>query len=397
MSNAPVILAAKRSPFGKYLGGVSKLPPLTLAKTVADATASSRGGNLLEAVVAVYVGNCLPAAFDSGSVVARQISLTLGLSGFAVSVDTACCSPLSALRLACDGIRAGRHKVALVMGIDMMSRVPHIVRGLRTGVRAGKIEMIDPIFPIEFVGWAPVAQDAEYGAERYGVDRSAMDAWAAGSHQRWAQAQEAGRFADELVPLEVQDRRQTLVVDRDEQPRPDTTAEKLAQLRPVFDTSNITAGNAPGLNDGAVCMIVASPDSARELGVDAMATIVSQEFATDEPRGITWVPALAAEKALAVADNSVDDMKLVEINEAFAAMPLVSLKKLAGGDDARYQRLADCTNVNGGAVALGHPVGASGLRILTTLMYELTRRGGGRGVASICGGLSQGEAVIVEV
>jgi acetyl-CoA C-acetyltransferase len=397
MSKAPVILAAKRSPFGRYLGGVSRMHPLELAKTVAEAAASSRGGNLLESVDSIYVGNCLPTAFDSASSVARQISLTLGLSGFATAVDTACCAPLTALRLACDGIRAGRHKVALVMGIDMMSRVPHVVRGLRNGVRIGKVEMVDPIFPIEFVGWAPVALDAEYGADKYGVTREEMDAWSARSHARWASAQEEGRFADEVIPLQVQDRRQTATVDRDEQPRPGTTVEKLAHLKPVFGTRDITAGNAPGLNDGAVCMIVASPDAARQLALDPLGTIVAQEFATDEPRGITWVPALAIDKALAASGKALPDLQRIEINEAFAAMPLVSLKKLAEGDEQAFERMsADC-NVNGGAVAIGHPVGASGLRILTTLLHELRRHDGGSGVAAICGGLSQGEAVVLEV
>lgn len=371
--------------------------PLELAKTVAEAAASSRGGNLLEAVDAIYVGNCLPTAFDSASTVARQISLTLGLSGFAVAVDTACCAPLTALRLACDGIRAGRHDVALVMGIDMMSRVPHVVRGLRSGVRIGKVEMVDPIFPIEFIGWAPVAQDAEYGADKYGVTRAEMDAWSARSHARWVSAQEEGRFADEITSLEVAERRQTVTVDKDEQPRPGTTVEKLAQLKPIFGTRDITAGNAPGLNDGAVCMIVASPDAACQLGLDPLGTIVAQEFATDEPRGITWVPALAIEKALAASGTALTDLKRIEINEAFAAMPLVSLKKLAAGDQQAFEQMSTNCNVNGGAVAIGHPVGASGLRILTTLLHELRRQEGGNGVAAICGGLSQGEAVVLEV
>lgn len=256
--------------------------------------------------------------------------------------------------------------------------------------------MIDPIFPIEYAGYAPVAKDAEYGADRYGVSRAEMDEWACGSHQKWQAAHEAGRFADELVPMEVKVRRKTVAVDRDEQPRPGTTVERLGALPPIFGTSCITAGNAPGLNDGAVAMVIMSPSKVAELGLEPLGHIVAQAPAADEPNGITWVPATASTAALEKAGSTVDDVDLIEINEAFAAMPLVSTRLLAGEDDARWQALLDRTNVNGGAVSIGHPVGASGLRLVTHLAYELKRRGGGRGLAAICGGLSQGEAVVVE-
>ena len=396
MESRIAIVAAKRSPFGKYLGGLSGMDPVRLAVEVASATLTSPGADLTSLVDRVFAGNCFPASFRTPSVVGRQIALKLGIGGFATTVDTACCSSLTALRLACNGIAAGEFGSALVVGVEVLSAVPHLVRGLRAGVRIGEVKMIDPIFPIEYAGYAPVAKDAEYGADRHGVSREEMDKWAHASHQKWLAAHEAGRFADELVPMENQVRRKTVIVDRDEQPRPDTPLERLAALPPVFGTSCITAGNAPGLNDGAVAMVVMSADKAAELGLKPLGHITAQACAADEPNGITWVPASASTAALEKAGRSIDDIDLIEINEAFAAMPLVSTRLLAGEDDGRWRGLLERTNVNGGAVAIGHPVGASGLRLVAHLAYELKRRGGGSGLAAICGGLSQGEAVIVE-
>ena len=396
MENRIAIVAAKRSPFGKYLGGLSGMDPVRLAVEVATATLTSRGADLTSLVDRLFAGNCFPASFTTASVVGRQIALKLGIGGFATTVDTACCSSLTALRLACNGISARDFGSALVVGVEMLSAVPHLVRGLRAGVRIGEVKMIDPIFPIEYAGYAPVAKDAEYGADRYGVSREEMDKWAHASHQKWQAAQEAGRFADELISIEVAARRKTVTVDRDEQPRPDTPLERLAALPPVFGTSCITAGNAPGLNDGAVAMVIMSEDKAAELGLKPLGYITAQAPAADEPNGITWVPATASAAALEKAGRTIDDVDLIEINEAFSAMPLVSTKVLAGEDDKRWHALLDRTNVNGGAVSIGHPVGASGLRLVAHLAYELKRRGGGTGLAAICGGLSQGEAVIIE-
>jgi acetyl-CoA C-acetyltransferase len=186
-------------------------------------------------------------------------------------------------------------------------------------------------------------------------------------------------------------------VEIDEQPRPDTTVEKLGALRGIFGTEDITPGNAPGLNDGAAAVVVMTASRATELGLTPLATIVSEMGVTENPDGISWVPATALKAVLARAGVALSDISLLEINEAFAAMPLVSTKILADNDEGRWKDLLERTNVNGGAVALGHPVGASGLRILATLVYQLRRQGGGLGGAAICGGLSQGEAVLVQV
>jgi len=394
MNDRVFITGARRSPFGRYLGGLSGKNPLELAAEIGDA--ALRQAQLPpEAIDQVYVGNCFAASFDTASVVGRQLALGLGISGFATTVDTACCSPLTALRLAVLEMAAGRTETALIVGVESMSRVPHLARGLRQGVRAGPVTLADPIFPIEYKGYAPVAQDAQFGAEKYGISRAEMDGWALRSHQRWADAMEAGRFDDEIVPLTVRGRKGSLTVARDEQPRPDTTLEKLASLKPIFGTDCITAGNAPGLNDGAAAMVLVS--GRKGTPAAALGSILACAGTSDAPNGIGWVPAKAIRCALAGTDHRLEDLALLEINEAFAAMPLVSTRALADGDEELWARLKQQTNVNGGAVAIGHPVGASGLRILATLVYELRRRGGGLGAAAICGGLSQGEGVLVGV
>jgi acetyl-CoA C-acetyltransferase len=197
------------------------------------------------------------------------------------------------------------------------------------------------------------------------------------------------------VPIRVPARGGDALFEHDEFARPDATAAKIEQLPPVFGARTITAGNAPGLNDGCAAMLLMTVERARELGVEPLAEVVSAAQATDDPAGIAWVPATAIRAALDGAGLTLADLDLVEVNEAFSAMPLVATRVLAGGDEGRWLRLLERTNVNGGAVAIGHPVGASGLRILMTLAYELRRRGGGTGVAAICGGLGQGEAVVV--
>ncbi|MFH1176675.1 MAG: thiolase family protein [Acidobacteriota bacterium] len=395
MEERLVVVAAKRSPFGKYLGALAALPPLELAVQVARATLASAGADLTGEIEQVFAGNCIQASFETGSVNGRQIALALGIGGFATTVDTACCSPLTALRLATWGLKLGRFRTALVVGVESMSRTPHIARGLRSGVRMGAVELVDPIFPIEYKGYSSVAVDASDGAERYGVSKRMLDAWALGSHRKYAAAAAAGKLDDEIVPVEAPARRGTVWLAADESPRAGATLAAIEQLPPVFGAKTTTAGNAPGLNDGAAAVVVMTETRACELGLAPLAEILATAEGTDEPRGISWIPALVIRQALAEAGLSLSESALIEINEAFAAMPLVSTKVLAGGEESAWFELLSRTNVNGGAVAIGHPVGASGLRILMSLIYELRRRGGGAGVAAICGGLTQGEAVVV--
>ena len=391
-----VIVGAKRTPFGRYQGALSETEPLELAVHAARAALDAAGPGARE-VDQIFVGNCIPGAFEAASVTGRQIGLQLGLDVFTTTIDTACCSPLTALRMALWGFRLGEIRSALVIGVESMSRVPHLSRQLRAGVRIGEVKLVDPIFPITYPGYNSVAVDAADGAEKHGVSKQMLDAFAMGSHLKWAAAARAGRFADELAPLRCRKGRQELLVAEDEQPRPDGSMARIAMLPTVFGSKTTTAGNAPGLNDGAAAMVVMTEERAKETGAPVLAELVDQAGVTDAPNGISWIPAAAIRKVLERNALRADDLELIEINEAFAAMPLVSTKLLAEHDEARWLRLLERTNVNGGAVAIGHPVGASGLRILMSLVYELRRRGGGRGVAAICGGLTQGEAALVRV
>ncbi|KPJ75358.1 MAG: hypothetical protein AMJ54_15205 [Deltaproteobacteria bacterium SG8_13] len=397
MADQCVIVSAKRSPFGKYLGALSETEPLELAAHVARSALSAAGKQIDREIDQIFVGNCIPSAFETGSVVGRQIGLKLALDVFTTTIDTACCSPLTALRMALWGMRLGELDAALILGVESMSRVPHFSRKLRAGVRVGPVELTDPLYPISYPGHRPVAVDASDGAEKYEVSRRMLDSFAMGSHLKWEQARLAGRFDDEIEPIRVRKQRREFLFSQDEMPRPDGSVAEIGLLAPVFGSKSTTPGNAPGLNDGASAMVIMRADKAAALKLPHLGTIVEQASATDTAEGISWIPALAVQRLLEKTGTAVDDLDLIEINEAFAAMPLVSTKILADGNPQKWLELLSKTNVNGGAVAIGHPVGASGLRIAMTLVYELKRRGGGQGVAAICGGLTQGEAVLIRV
>jgi acetyl-CoA C-acetyltransferase len=269
-----------------------------------------------------------------------------------------------------------------------------------SGLTQPKIK--DHLFPIGYTGHNSLAKDAGDVAVEHDIGREEQDAWALRSQQRWAEANEAGRFRDELMPLEIPQRKgEPILFDRDENPRPDTKLEKLAGLKPVYGSPTVTAGNAPGLDAGASAVLLMSKEKAQDLGLAPLATVLRVASVAREPRYIASAPADAIQKALEQADLGLDDISLIEINEAFAAMPLVSSKILAdkyySGDAEKLAQLREKINVNGGAVAMGHPVGASGARILMTLAYELRRRGGGYGACGICGGLAQADAAIIRV
>ncbi len=396
MADRFVIVGAKRTPFGKYLGSLSETEPLELAVHAARAALTDQGQDISESIDQIFVGNCIQASFEAGSVVGRQISLSLGLNKFSTTLDTACCSPLTALRTALWGLRLGEISSALIIGVESMSRVPHMSRQLRAGVRIGEVVLKDQIFPIGYPGHNPVAMAASDGAAKYKIPRRMLDTWAMGSHAKWARAQAARLFKDELAPMTVEKRGVRFLFSVDESPSPDSSVAALQELPPVFGAHTTTAGNTPGLNDGAAAVVIMAEKKAILLGLEILATIIDLTGEIDMPGGISWIPALTIRKALARNDLRLYQMDLIEINEAFAAMPLVSAKVLSDGDTDEWLKLLKRTNVNGGAIAIGHPVGASGLRILMTMMYELRRRGGGMGIAAICGGLTQGEAVIIK-
>ena len=397
MMDKYVIVGAKRTPFGKYLGSLSEMEPLDLAVHAAKSSLTSQGRDITSEIDHVFVGNCIPASFETGSVTGRQISLKLGLNKFTITLDTACCSPLTALRMALWGLKLGEYSSALVIGVESMSKVPHMSRDLRNGVRIGEVKLRDQIFPISYPGYNPVAIDASDGAEKYDVPKRMLDAWAVASHQKWVAAAEAGKFSDEIAPISVRKGREAFVFSTDESPRSNSTLATVEQLPPVFGAKTTTAGNAPGLNDGASAIVVMTQKRASDLGLEPVAAIEEMAGEVDMPHGISWIPALTIKKVLSRAGMELEQMDLIEINEAFAAMPLVSAKILADGDKNKWFELLQRININGGAIAIGHPVGASGLRITMTMMYELRRRGGGLGIAAICGGLTQGEAVIIRV
>lgn len=397
MADKYVIVGAKRTPFGKYLGSLSEMEPLDLAVHAGRSALLAQGRDISPEIDQVFVGNCIPGSFETGSVTGRQIALKLGIDKFTLTVDTACCSPLTALRMALWGLRLGECSSALVIGVESMSRVPHTTRELRAGVRIGEVKLKDAIFPISYPGYNSVAVDASDGAEKHKVPKRTLDTWAMGSHYKWAKAHSAGKFSEELAPIPVSKKRERFVFAVDESPRPDANIAAIEQLPTVFGAKTTTPGNAPGLNDGASAAVIMTEERALSVGLEPLGTIVDMAGETDMPFGISWIPALTIRKVLARTNLGLDQMDLIEINEAFAAMPLVSTKILADHDHSKWYELMAKTNINGGAIAMGHPVGASGLRIMMAMMYELRRRGGGLGVAAICGGLTQGEAVIVRV
>ena len=396
------VVAAVRTPFDRFGGALRAVPSVDLGAMVIREVVG-RAGIDPDAVDDVFYGTCMPAetAFEL-NIPARQAILRAGLPDTtrSMTIDRACCSSLTAVGLAADAIAAGRAEVCIAAGADNMSRNAVLMDPrVRWGTKIGPLRTSDPLFEGSYAGFSPVSVDAGEVAIEEGVTREMQDRWALRSQQRYAEAAAAGRFeiGEELMPVAVPSRRGDTVLETDQQPRPDTTLEALAALPTVYGSPTVTAGNAPGLNTGAAALLLTSRARAEELELELLATIRSTAAVAGPPRDIARIPAVAIEKALAAAGVDLDDVDLFEINEAFAAVPLVSSKLLAGGDETKTAAIRDRLNVNGGAVAIGHPVGATGARLVVTLIYELRRRGGGIGAAGICGGLAQGEAAVVEV
>ncbi len=395
-----VIAAAVRTPFGRFGGSLKDVPVDVLGSLVVKEVLRRAGidGTMVNEV---YAGNCYAPEAESPSVVGRQVALKAGLPPeiFTVTVDTACCSSLTCARLGYQSIKYGNADVVLVAGVESMSRAGLIMPAapVRWGQKLGDVRVIDWIRGLEYTGYNPVSVDAGEVALEYGVGREEQDQWALRSQQRCAKAYAEGKFNDELMTVEIpQKKGAPVILDRDEQPRPDTGLEKLAKLPTVYGSPTVTAGNAPGLNDGASAIVLMAKEKASELGIKPLATITAALGRSTKPRYIAPIPGMVIKDVLAAVNKAVDDMDVIEINEAFSAMPLVSSKVLAGGDEGRIEKIREKINVNGGAVAIGHPVGASGARIVLTMAYELRRRGGGCGVAAICGGLAQGEAMVLK-
>jgi len=387
-----VITGAARTPFGRFGGVYRDLSPIQLGAT-AVAQAIARSAFPPDWFDLVILGNCMGAA-TLGQVPGRQVVLAAGLhpATNVMDINTACTSAMVALELAFQSIRAGQALAAVAGGFESMSQVPYVLPGARFGYRLGHTTIVDSLTaaltcPITGVHMGVYAHR---GAQARAIDRHAQDAWAVRSQQMYEAARVAGRLAEELAPVVIDGPKWQTTVASDEQPRADTTYEKLAALPPAFEPDgSITAGNAPGLNDGAAALVMAQAEKVQELGTKPLARVIAVRHVSASPESINDVPALAARAVLQDAGYAIGDIDLWEINEAFAAVTLSTMADL-GIDPERV-------NVNGGSVAIGHPVGATGARIVMTLIFELRRRGGGRGLATICGAGASGCAVIVEV
>jgi acetyl-CoA C-acetyltransferase len=398
--NDVVIVSGVRTPFSKFGGALREIHSTDLGVVVIKESLK-RAGLKGEDLDELYYGMCDQAeAALYDNVNARQALLRAGLPNTLVSltIDRACCSSLCAVQLGHRAIQVGEANTCMAVGAENMSNTPLLINGHRWGQGMKPLLVQDYLNPITYREYTPLGRDAGEIAIEHGISREEQDAWALGSHQKWAAADKAGKFNDELVSVELPPKKgQPVFFTKDELPRPDTTMDALAKLKTIYGSPTVTAGNAPGLDAGATAVIVMRRSQAEKLGVKPLATILSMASAAGEPRRMAELPAKVISRALERAHLTIDDMGVIEINEAFAAVTLVSTKMLAGGDEAKWRKLLEKTNPNGGAIAIGHPVGASGGRILMTMMYELRRRGGGYGVCGICGGLAQGDACVIRV
>jgi len=396
MANS-VIVSAARTAIGKFGGAVSTVPATDLgARAIKGAL--ERAGVSGEQIDYVIMGQVLQAG--TGQITARQAAIKAGVpkSVPAITINKVCLSGLNAIALADQLIRAGEVSAVIAGGMESMDLAPYMLPKARTGYRMGDGKLVDSMI---YDGLWDAFNNKHMGDQsddvntEFAIGREEQDAWAARSHERAAKAIDEGKFAEEIVPLEVPQRKgDPVVFDTDEGVRKGTTVESLAKLRPAFQTDGtITAGNASQVSNGGAALIVMSVERAQELGLTPLAEIVAHGMSADAPPYLHTVPALAVQSALKKAGLSVNDLDLLEINEAFAAVAVHSTKMLFNGSPEGENKV----NVNGGAVALGHPIGCTGARLAVSLIHELKRRGGGNGAAALCGGGGQGDAVIFKV
>ena len=387
-----VITAGARTPFGKLGGALAAMSAIDLgAAVIREVVTRSRAPK--ERVGHVIMGTVVPAGL--GQIPARQAAFKAGLPPHvpALSINKVCGSALKAVNLGAILINAGEAEIVVAGGMESMSNAPYLLDKARFGYRLGNGELIDAM--IQDGLWSPtdhchMGVYGSSGAREYEITRGQQDEWALRSQQRYATALAAGKFAEEIMPIEVpQPKGGTRRVDADEQPRPVTTLEKLAALKPAFEEEGtVTAGNAPGVNDGAAAVVVTSYKRAKELGVEPMARIVGQATSGVDPQWVMMAPVSGVRKLWAKTGWKNEDVDLYELNEAFSVQALGVMKEL--GLDLNK------VNVNGGAVALGHPIGASGARVLVTLLYEMIRRDVHKGVAALCLGGGNSVAMAIE-
>ncbi len=386
----PVIVSATRTPVGRFLGGLSPLKAPQLG-AMAVREAVSRSGVSADSIDEVIFGNVVQGGV--GQAPARQAAIHGGVPPTApvVTINKVCGSGLKSVMLAAQAIKAGDASCIVAGGMESMSNAPHYVFGARAGFKYGNQTLVDGL---QYDGlWCSFGDNvmgsyAEYTAEKAGITREQQDEYAYNSHMKAVKAMEDCRFQAEIVPVEIEGRKGTTVVDKDEGPRADTSIEALAKLRPAFQKDGtVTAGNAPGLNDGASALVVTSQGFAEANGLEIMANISAYAAGGGEPRDLFFAPIVAVRNVLQQSGTKIDSYELIEANEAFA------VQALADGNALGWDW--DRVNVNGGAIALGHPIGASGARILTTLLYAMADRGAATGLATLC--LGGGNAVAMSV
>lgn len=397
-----VIASAVRTPFGRYGGSLREFDYFDLGAIPMREVLNRLNLNP-DIVDEVFwgVGDTSPCKDVYTPVAARQTLLKAGLPAEtpSIALDKACVSAMSAVKLGCMAMKLGEIEVAIGGGATSFSQEPLIVRGVRfQGFRLGDVKMEDPLYALGYKDFNPVSVDTDDVASEYGISRDEQDEWALRSHQNYGAAWNAGKFEEEILPLEISLKKQEpFTLSRDEQYRPNSSLDSLRKLKPVYGTKAITAGNAPGLNDGATAILFMTRAKADELGLEPLAEIVAMSSIAISPHRMPEGPAFAAMKALKLADIDLDDISVMEINEAFAAVPLVSTLLLTDKDKQKAKALREKTNINGSAIAIGHPNTASGARLIMNLMYELRRRGGGYALGAICGGLAQADACIIKV
>lgn len=397
-----VIVSAVRTPFGRYCGSLKEYDYFDLG-ALPMKEVLERVNVTGDQVDEVYwgVGDTSVCKDVYTSVAARQTLLKAGLPPEtpSVSIDKACVSAMSAIHYGCRAMVAGEIQSAIGGGATSFSQEPLIVRGLRwKGFRIGDVKMEDPLFALGYKDFNPVSVDTDNVAIEYGISREEQDEWALRSHQNYGQAWKAGRFKEEMMTLEIpQKRGAPVILDIDEQYRKDATMERLAGLPGIYGCKGVTAGNAPGLNDGATAILFMTRSKADELGLEPLAEIVAMSSIAISPHLMPEGPAYAAMKAVEGGGLSLDEINFMEINEAFAAVPLVSTLLMADKDQEKAKMLREKTNINGSAISIGHPNTSSGARLIMNLMYELRRRGGGYALGAICGGLAQADACLIKV
>lgn len=396
-SRDPVILGSARTPHGRFLGALASLTAAQLGQ-VALRAAVARSGVTATDIDETFIGNVVSAGV--GQALPRQISIGAGLPDTVggTLVNKACGSSLKAAMLVSSAIKAGDGDLFVAGGAESMSSAPHLNRALRQGHKYGTVELVDALqndgLWCALCNWS-MGSAAEFIARQLEVTRAEMDQFAYESHLKAAQATDAGRFDAEIAPVTVKERKGETVIAHDEPIRPDTSVEALAKLRPAFeDGGQVTAGNAPGMNDGAAALVISSRGYADQHGHQPVARIAGYGQAAVEPAWLFYAPVKAIPVALARAGWTMADVDLFEINEAFAAQVLADVRGLARDG---YELPREKLNVNGGAIALGHPIGASGARVLVTLLHALRQRGLRRGLAALCLGGSEAVALAVEL